>query len=265
MDKVKATIIIVIGFIIVTIATVFAGVYFGNWNWPVRFEKEFDQFFGEGNWECIESERKKSSFFSTTTNREYGYTEEDGTYWNWDVEFQNTYGETEVWTVTSHSLLINQDNNWIFSDNRLTSKQGMIAQLYDIASGSCVSNDVIENIMKEYMTDEMIECFQVELSHVHGYPDPSDYDTLLKEDWFNIEDATLEKFLQFEEHEYNLQIFIFDYKYEELSSSDQQAVLYAMGQIESALLEEYGSDASFELYFGEGYEVEYENGVRMSE
>ena len=95
--------IIVVGFLI----------YHYFQTWPLRFRSDFNDFFGEGNWEQISSETNESRMYTVyyRSSNAGQSGERAGTYHNWDIAFTNRYGEEELWTITDHTLKINHDRH----------------------------------------------------------------------------------------------------------------------------------------------------------
>ena len=109
--------------------------YFINQNWLYRYKAELDQFFGEGKWEYVSNESKRSTAFKEYThgNRNSISREFPGEYNNWYIQFNNRYGEEENWYISDHILKINHDRYGFFSAKRLSSRQAFYLELMDIA------------------------------------------------------------------------------------------------------------------------------------
>ena len=54
--------IAIIAILIIVIGIIIAIVIYMN-NWPLRFSKELDKFFGDSNWEYASNETKESRMF----------------------------------------------------------------------------------------------------------------------------------------------------------------------------------------------------------
>lgn len=54
--------IVIIASLIIIVGIIIAIVIYMN-NWPLRFSKELDRFFGEGNWEYTSIETNESRMF----------------------------------------------------------------------------------------------------------------------------------------------------------------------------------------------------------
>lgn len=265
MKKVKK---IGITFIFLVLVAGIVTAYFMGKNWTIRFKSEMDDFFGEGNWKCISEETKESIMFEKHiyTNSRYGQEtyEVPGKYQDWYIQFTNRNGEEEIWRITNHVLKINHDKYSLFSSGRYSSKQAFVAELMDISFGA-VSDEIKEEFINSELSEEEAECIGVEMSYHGGNPDPEFYDELFREDWFQVNEISAGNYLTCDLHDFYIYIRTYDYKFEKLTYTQQQHVLDSMERIENKLLEEYGNDASFELYFGEGYRVEYVDGKKQSD
>lgn len=238
--------------------------YLGSGNWPVRFHAELDEFFGEGNWECVSEEQKESLMYSVTYRDVIteAYTEKSGTYKNWYIAWTTPAGETEIWQITNHTLKINHDKYGFFSGKRYSNKQAFVLELMEIAQ-SVAAEEVHRDILEELLTQEEADCIDISVSYYGGNPEPEFYDRLWKEDWFGADDITADNFLSTELYDFYLWIHVYDYRFEKLSEEEQQHVLDSFETIQQALLEAYGEHASFELYLGDGYRVKYIDGIRQ--
>ena len=237
--------------------------HFIGGNWPKRFEAELDRFFGKDNWECVSEETKESRIYE-----EYYYssdglysTNEPGKYNDWYIAVENQYGEEELWKITNHVLKINHDEYSIFSSKRLSNKQAFVLELFDIA---CVyaGQEAATEVLASVLSEEELECLRVEISYEGGNPEPAFYDQLWEEEWFTAEGISAEAFLDSNLYDFYLDIFLYDYKFEQLSEEEQTHMLDCFGKIEEMLLEKYGEKASFNLYFDDAHNAEYRDGVK---
>lgn len=69
-------------------------------------------------------------------------------------------------------------------------------------------------------------------------------------------------FLSSDLHNFYLNIQLHDYRFQKLSEEQQENVLDYFEILERKLLETYGENASFELYFNDEHQAEYVKGVR---
>lgn len=212
----------ILGILIVIIIGAIA-CYFMSQNWTIRYKSELDDFFGEGNWECIDEETKESliytEYISVRSNPALS-GEVPGKFKNWYIKFENCNGEEEVWYITNHVLKINHDEYGFFSGRRYSNKQALTLELMDDSFGM-VSDEVYQDIVLNVLTEEEAECLEVTMSYDGGNPKPDFYDALAEEPWFTVNEVT------------------------------------------EALLKEYGDHASFEIYLDGQHKAEYRDGQKV--
>ena len=118
-------------FITTALLLLIAAAVFFIWyylrTWPLRFHGELDAFFGKGNWKQISSETRESLMYSVyhrSTNPSLS-GERPGKFHEWDIAFTNRSGETEIWTISDHTMRINQDKYWLLSPKRYSARQAL--------------------------------------------------------------------------------------------------------------------------------------------
>lgn len=258
----KAKSIGIVGILILLIAGAVA-LYMAGQNWTVRFKSELDNFFGEGNWECIDEETKESIIYTEyvqVRSSPLSY-EMAGKYKNWYIEFENRHGEAEVWYITNHVLKINHDKYDIFSGKRYTNKQALTLELMDISFGM-VSEDIYNDIVLSVLSAEEAESLEVTMSYSGGNPKPEFYDSLAEESWFTANEVTAGDFLAYDLHDFYIYIRAYDYRLEKLTAQQRENVLESMDAMVEMLLAEYGQNASFEIYLDGEHKVEYVDGEK---
>lgn len=235
-------------------------------NWPIWFGDELDRFFGEGNWQVLSSEEKESLMYTEYDAVSSGFTsgERSGEYRNWDIAFRDPYGEETVWRITNHTLKINHDEYWLLSPNRYSAKEALVLELRDIAFAAA-GEEARREILWTILSEEEASCMDVKISFHGGNPEPDFYDRLWEQSWFMLQDVTVKDFLASDLYDFYLDVFVYDYRFEKLTEDQQQNVISSLSSMEKAFLQAYGRDASFEIYLGEGYQVEYENGRRIQD
>lgn len=223
-------------------------------SWPIRFHGTLDDFFGNGNWQTVSEETKDSIIFkrwNALTKRE-----QEGTFHEWNIAFENQAGETEVWTISDHTLKINHKENWFPLDaERYTARQALGQELLWIAldvAGEEVRTETLGTILPE----EELDCLAVDISFLDGLPDGGVYDRLLEEPWFNVRDANADRFLQSNQYDFYVDVFAHDYRVDDLSEAEQSHLYHSLGAIEQALQNTYGAQVDYEIYLGEGYQAE---------
>lgn len=222
--------------------------------WPIRFHSTLDDFFGDGNWQMVSEETKDSIIFkrwNTLTKRE-----QEGKFHEWNIAFENQSGETEVWTITDHTLKINHEKHWFPLDaERYTARQALGQEFLWIAidiAGEKVRAETLGTILPE----KELVCLEVDISFLDGFPDGDVYDRLLEEPWFNVRDANAARFLQSDQYSFYVDVFAHDYRVDDLSEAEQRHLYDNLGAIEQALQNTYGAQVDYEIYLGEGYHSE---------
>lgn len=258
MKKIKTSIIIILVILIIIGIVIGINKYF---SWPVRFNSEFNDFFGEGNWKTISEETKKSIIYTKYYSSRNLYGKEvPGKFKNWYIEFNNDK-ENIVWKITNHTYKINNDRNFIFSSDRLSAKQALGREFMDI-SFQIIGEDIKNNYLSTLSTNE-IDCLRVELSYDNGNPKPKFYSDLFKEDWFNVEEIKAINYLNIDPNKFYIDIFTYDYKLEKLSEEEKSNLYNVLVDTEKKLLEDYQDKASFRIFFNDEYDVEYEKGAKQ--
>lgn len=228
--------------------------------WPLRFHGALDQFFGAGNWEAVSEETKRSMMFEEyrairRAAAQSGST--DGRFHEWGISFTNRGGEPELWTISDHTLKINNHDHWFPLDpDRYTAKQALGQELMELAF-DMAGEEVRENILGDILTESERDCLDVEVSFHGGRPDGKLYTELLAEPWFNIQELDAEKFLQSDLYDFYIDVFAYDYRVDDLSEMEQEHLFRSMGDIKQALRGAFGEYADYDIYLGEGYSAEY--------
>ena len=247
---------------VVILALIVAG-FVAGWfvlrTWPLRFHRELDQFFGAGNWESVSEETKRSMMFDEyLAVRGTGYSDSvDGRFHEWNIAFTNREGETELWTISDHTLKINNHDHWFPLDpERYTARQALGQELMELAF-DMAGEQAQEDILGDILTDGERACLDVEISFRGGWPNGDLYTELLNEPWFNIQELDAEKFLQSNLYDFYVDVFAYDYRVDDLSEMEQEHLYRSLGDIEQALRAAFGDYVDYDIYLGEGYSAEY--------
>ena len=246
---------------VVILALIVAGFvagWFALRTWPLRFHRELDQFFGVGNWETVSEETKRSMMYDEyLAVRGTGYSDSvDGRFHEWNIAFTNREGETELWTISDHTLKINNHDHWFPLDpERYTARQVLGQELMELAF-DMAGEQAQEDILGDILTDGERACLDVEISFRGGWPNGDLYTELLNEPWFNIQELDAEKFLQSDLYEFYVDVYAYDYRVEKLAPEEQQHLMDSLGDIEQKLKAAYGDDVPYEIYLGEDIHAE---------
>lgn len=262
MKKIKNILFAILAVIIIAILGYLAYTYLGCGNWPVRFSSELDRYYGKGNWECISTENERSRTYSVYESSR-DHLHDDWVplkYKDWYISVKNEGTEEKVVKISNYGYKISNDMHGIFSSKRESNKQAFICELLYIACEE-VGEQLKEDLLSQVLTKDELECFRVEISYKGYAPKPHVYSKLWKEEWFTAQKVSAEKFLACELHDFYINVFLFDYKYEKLSKEQQEHLIESYDVIREMLLEEYGENASFDLYFDKDHRCEYKDGV----
>lgn len=264
MKKVKKIAVVLVVGILLFLAF---GVFYLRQNWPVRFGGELDKFFGKGNWECISGEKKESLVYEkhVRVRRKTAFVQREtvpGKFHDWDIQFQDAGDNNLICSITDHTYRINKEKYHFLSAKRLSAKQALTLELMDISFG-LIGDEIMKNTIEKNLSEAEADCIQVEMSYSGGNPKPEFYDRLSEQSWFNINDVSAEKYLAEDSHDFYIDIRAFDYKLEKLTDAERSHLLNSLHTIEKALLDEFGEDASFKIYFDDTHETEYEKGQKV--
>lgn len=247
---------------VVILALIVAG-FVAGWfvlrTWPLRFHRDLDQFFGAGNWESVSEETKRSMMFDEyLAVRGTGYSDSvDGRFHEWNIAFTNREGETELWTISDHTLKINNHDHWFPLDpERYTARRALGQELMELAF-DMAGEQAQEDILGDILTDGERACLDVEISFRGGWPNGDLYTELLNEPWFNIQELDAEKFLQSNLYDFYVDVFAYDYRVDDLGEMEQEHLYRSLGDIEQALRAAFGDYVDYDIYLGEGYSAEY--------
>lgn len=219
-------------------------------NWTIRFHSELDAFFGEGNWEYLSEETKKSRIYTVRNYTSTPYTndrEEPGKYHNWNICFKNRNGEEELWTITDHAMKINHSKNSFFSSERFSAKQAFIRELMEV-SFAVSEDDIYQTLLLKQLPEKEAACLAVDISWRGGNPPLDIYDKLAKEPWFTANRVSVSDYLTSDLYDFYLWIHAHDYKVDKLTAAERQHLMGSLGTIETALRNTYGEHADYEIY-----------------
>lgn len=242
------------------------GIKVINGNWTFRYKSEFDNFFGEGNWEVISEETKESIMF---TNYIRSYSNPvfskrvPGKYKNWNVLFKNKEGKDEIWTVSNHALKISTSkDNSFFGTKKLSNKQALTLEFMYISLG-VLSDNIFDEVIKDTLSENESSCIEVSLTYEGGNPSRKYYDSLSKQSWFTVDNIEPENYLSDTTNNFYIMIKVHDYKFEKLTEAERENVINSLNIIKNKLLDKYGDIASFEIYLDESNNMKYKNGVEI--
>ncbi|MGN0518708.1 MAG: hypothetical protein ACI4II_08315 [Acutalibacteraceae bacterium] len=225
--------------------------YFGSSNYPVRFKDELDNFFGEGNWECTNVEKKTTSMFSDDEYYAGDYTlnsRRDGTYRVWTIQYVDSQGNSCEDYISNFTHFMHKTSN----------KTVLAMELHEIALNHA-SDELERTIAKDIFTQDEIENYiSIIRFGTVNRPETSYYKNLLHQDWFKIHHATPLSFLSQEGEVYTIDINLIMKNADTADKSDIEDVKEKATKFANLLVEAYGKYASFDLTlrFEKGYSGE---------
>ena len=234
------------------------------WNdWTIRYKSQLNNFFGKGNWEVVSDEMKYNRRHITKKGLlgESGGRERIGLYREWNILCANENGEEEIWEISTGVYVANHERYSFWNPKRYKAKQALTLELMDL-SFVVVEEEVRDEMIKEGLTEEEADCFNIHMSYHGGNPKPSFYSKLAKQSWFTMDGVSAANYLNSDLYDFYLGIRIYDYEFEALSEQEQENVRNYLENMEESLLEKYGDNVSFEIHY-EDYKVEYVDGVKQ--
>ncbi len=236
-------------------------LYFRMNNWTARFDSELDQFFGKGNWVCVDSETKESIIYTKTySSRHFPYSETvKGKFTVWDIKYTNGDENDSLYRITDHAMRINHDEYMFLQSEYLSAKQAFAMELMDITH-QIAADEIWKNTIIPVVGTELAECIDVEIMYNDGNPEPDFYDELWNKPWFTAEKATAENYLATELYDFYIYIRVYDYKAEKLSEEQYNTLMNSYNAIIKAMCERFGENADFEIYFSRELNAKYVGG-----
>lgn len=259
--KVKK-ILTIITVCVVLAVTVGAVSYVGNW--PVRYKKEFDKFFGS-NWSWEKLEPTFDDNLGSGTNYRSGRFKgmssgkSSGLVSHWGITCEDDYYEVTDWAHKyNHKKYFP-----LFSKKWLNGKQSLWYEFLDIA----IEKSYLE-LEKRYIEDvigaEYCEAIDMELQY-NTSPKKEFLKYLSKSNWLSV-NTTVSELMSCDKHDFVIDIRLYDYQYEKLNKQQKEIVDKWFNDIESKLLDDFGDEASFYIYYNPNddeenvYRVEYFKG-----
>ena len=249
------------GLLILTAAALVAGVFLvRHWfvSWPLRFQGELDRFFGEGAWQCVSQEEKESRMYSVIDRSNPTYTtKRPGEFREWNIAFQTAQGEKMVWTISDHTMRINHSKHSLLSRERYSARQALTLELMQL-SFALAGEEVGQQVLGQVLPEEELSCLEVDISYHGGNPPPDFYDDLAEEEWFTSQKATAARYLESDLYDFYISVRAHDYRVEKLEEGQRQHLLSSLEELCQALEKEYGDNAKYDIYLGEGVTAEKE-------
>lgn len=229
-------------------------------NWTIFYKDEFNTFFGKGNWEVIDKDKKISTII-----KKY---DEDGwripvKYREWTIKFTDTDGDDVTYRISNHGYLISDfKDKSFFKTNHLSKKQALALEFMDI-SLDLLSSNLHDELLSDILSEEEAKCISVNLTYKGGNPNRDYYSNLSKQNWFNINDITAKHYLSDVSVNFYIDIDLYDYYFEQLTEEERENIINSIDTIKDKLLNMYGDIASFEINFIKGNSIVYDNGQKI--
>lgn len=249
------------GLLILAAAALAAGVFLVRYwfvSWPLRFQGELDRFFGEGAWQCVSQETKESRMYSVIDRSYSSYTTtRPGEFREWNIAFQTSRGEEAIWTISDHTMRINHSKHFLLSRERYSARQALTLELIQL-SFALAGEEVGQQVLSRVLPEAELSCLDVDISYNGGNPPPDFYDDLAGEEWFTAQKVSAACYLESDLYDFYITVRAHDYRVEKLEEDQRQHLLGSLEELCRALEEEYGDNAKYEIYLGEGLEAEKE-------
>ena len=182
-------------------------------------------------------------------------TKRPGEFREWNIAFQTAQGEKMVWTISDHTMRINHSKHSLLSRERYSARQALTLELMQL-SFALAGEEVGQQVLGQVLPEEELSCLEVDISYHGGNPPPDFYDDLAGEEWFTSQKATATCY-----HFY-ISVRTHDYRVEKLEEGQRQHLLGSLEELCQALEKEYGDNAKYDIYLGEGLTTE--KGVQLS-
>lgn len=113
-----------------------------------------------------------------------------------------------------------------------------------------------QQVLGQVLPEEELSCLGVDISYHGGNPPPDFYDDLAGEEWFTSQKATAACYLESDLYDFYISVRAHDYRVEKLEEGQRQHLLGSLEELCQALEKEYGDNAKYDIYLGEGLTAE---------
>lgn len=225
---------IILLFIFVVASVEICSTLFGSGNYPFRFHKQMNEFFGKNNWECVETE---------------AYRTDVGTKYRKELSCKRWYIEYAEDDGTKHTLKLDnylhelRSSNYFFLQKKYLSNQICFAsELHDYLL-EIVQDEIEEDFVIPFLGTEEQCNYQIYYSNL-GNTGKSYYKNFFK----NIEEYKLSTFrpelLMKQEEEHYLKICVVT---EGKTQEERKKMDEKVCQLKKALLSQYKEGITFEI------------------
>ena len=229
----------------ICILGVLAGGVFGWYamrNWPLRFHRELDAFFGEGRWRVLSQDVETSRMYRVYQGGSQLYGDyRPGKYHEWKIGAVDSQGRETVWVLSDHAYRIRRSRKQLFARAR----DGFARELLDCAM-TMAGEELRETVLGKLLSQEERDCLRVTVSYRGG--NPKNCGDILKKPWFTADKVDAGHFLETDFWEFYIDIFAYDYRVNTLSEEKKDHLLGSLSEIQQALRDAYGDAAAYEIY-----------------
>lgn len=229
----------------ICVLAILAGGVFGWYamrNWPLRFHRELDAFFGEGRWRVLSQDVETSRMYRVYRGGSLPHDHyRPGRYHEWKLGTVDSQGRETVWVLSDHAYRIQRNRRWIFSSAR----DGFARELLDCAM-TAAGEEIREIVLGDLLSQEERDCLRVTVSY-RGR-NPQNCGDLLKKPWFTADKVDAQHLLETDFWEFYIDIFAHDYRVEKLSEEEKAHLFGSLSEIQQALRDAYGDGVDYEIY-----------------
>lgn len=123
-------------------------------------------------------------------------------------------------------------------------------------SFALAGEEVGQQVLGQVLPEEELSCLEVDISYHGGNPTPDFYDDLAGEEWFTSQKAAAACYLESDLYDFYISVRAHDYRVEKLEEGQRQHLLGSLEELCQALEKEYGDNAKYDIYLGEGLTAE---------
>ena len=126
----------------------------------------------------------------------------------------------------------------------------------DAAVLALAGEEVGQKVLGQVLPEEELSCLEVDISYHGGNPPPDFYDDLAEEEWFTAQKVSAACYLESDLYDFYISVRAHDYRVEKLEEGQRQHLLSSLEELCRALEKEYGDNAKYDIYLGEGVTAE---------
>ena len=241
----------------ICILAILAGGVFGWYamrNWPLRFHRELDAFFGEGRWRVLSQDVETSRMYRVYQGGSQLYGDyRPGKYHEWKIGTVDSQGRETVWVLSDHAYRIRRSRKQLFARAR----DGFARELLDCAM-TIAGEKVRETVLGDILSQEQQDCLRVTVSYHGG--NPPKCGKLLEKSWFTADKVDAQHLLETDFWDFYIDIFAYDYRVDALSEEERAHLYGSLPEIRQALRDAYGDGVAYEIYLAPEHKADSQTG-----